>query len=214
MSETIQFLNRVQIASPCPMTWDQLEPLEGGEVVRYCGECRLNVFNFSAMTALDAEALLRRHAGRRLCATYFQREDGTIMTKDCPSGARVARMWRAARRRSAAVRFAALSGAIVALPLAAHSFDSKEPTRAASRPATKQAVKKQAVKKQAVKKQAVKKQAVKKSPILNQKKVDPHVSASLKPVVRSTPMGEILAPPVPHGGMLQQTLGRMAVPRR
>lgn len=117
MSESIQFLNRVRIASPCPKVWEELDPVDDGEEVRHCGLCRLNVFNLSGMPAKAAEALLREHEGKRLCVTYFLRQDGTIMTKDCPTGVRIARQRTAPRRRAAAFYAAALAGAVTVIPL-------------------------------------------------------------------------------------------------
>jgi hypothetical protein len=45
------------------------------------------VFNLSALRREEAEALIREKEGR-LCVRYFQRADGTIMTRDCPEGRR------------------------------------------------------------------------------------------------------------------------------
>jgi hypothetical protein len=39
------------------------------------------------MSREEAEALIRYNNGK-LCATYYKRPDGTIMTKDCPDGVR------------------------------------------------------------------------------------------------------------------------------
>src|SRR5437868_7064475 len=59
--------------------------MTGDERVRHCGQCRLNVYNISEMTRAEAEGLIRKHEGR-LCVRYYQREDGTILVKDCPVG--------------------------------------------------------------------------------------------------------------------------------
>lgn len=64
----------------------------GDDRKRHCGECSLNVYNLSGMTKYDAENLLRLSEGR-LCVRYFERPDGTVLTKDCPVG------WAAVKRR-------------------------------------------------------------------------------------------------------------------
>jgi hypothetical protein len=69
--------------------------MEGDERVRYCDECALNVYNLSAMTAQEAESLVVRKEGR-LCVRFYQREDGTVMTQDCPCG--IIALHRASRR--------------------------------------------------------------------------------------------------------------------
>jgi len=56
-----------------------------GERVRHCGECKLNVYNLSEMTQTEAEGLIRKHEGR-LCVRYYQRADGTVLTRNCPVG--------------------------------------------------------------------------------------------------------------------------------
>ncbi|HEY9687887.1 MAG TPA: hypothetical protein V6C52_13005 [Coleofasciculaceae cyanobacterium] len=75
-------LESITIASPCPADW---EGMTGNERVRFCGECQLNVYNLSGMSRQEAEVLIREREGR-LCVRYFQRADGTMMTRDCPVG--------------------------------------------------------------------------------------------------------------------------------
>jgi hypothetical protein len=80
-------LGQVRIAAPCPASWDAME---GDDKVRFCGQCRLNVYNLSGMDKKAAETLVSQTEGR-LCVRYFERTDGTILTKDCPTGLRLAR---------------------------------------------------------------------------------------------------------------------------
>ena len=80
-------LRSVRVAKPCPASW---EAMEGDERVRHCALCKLNVFNLSDMTREEAEELIRGTQGR-LCIRYYQRRDGTILTKDCPVGVRAVR---------------------------------------------------------------------------------------------------------------------------
>jgi hypothetical protein len=86
-------LENLRIASPCSADWDQMS---GDERVRFCGKCEKNVYNLSAMTRADAEALVREKEGR-MCVRLYQRSDGTVLTADCPVGVRRkqlrARVW-------------------------------------------------------------------------------------------------------------------------
>ncbi len=79
-------LDNVTVARPCSAQWADME---GDERKRFCGACKLNVYNLSNMTRAEAEELIAKSEGR-LCIRYFQRLDGTIMTQDCPLGERVA----------------------------------------------------------------------------------------------------------------------------
>ena len=64
----------------------------GTEKRRYCGECKLNVYNLSGMSRDEAENLIANAEGR-LCVRFFQRADGTVLTQDCPVG------WQAVKKR-------------------------------------------------------------------------------------------------------------------
>jgi hypothetical protein len=92
-------LDHLRIASPCPVGWEQMS---GDDRVRFCEQCSLRVYNISAMTRSEAEALIANTEGR-ICARLFRRSDGTIITKDCPVGL------RAIRRRVAKVAGAAFA---------------------------------------------------------------------------------------------------------
>jgi hypothetical protein len=82
MSKYDSPLKNIRIASPCSADWDAMR---GDDRKRFCGQCKLNVYNLSGMTQYDAEHLLRMNEGR-LCVRYFQRPDGTVLTQDCPVG--------------------------------------------------------------------------------------------------------------------------------
>src|SRR5689334_8976034 len=75
-------LSELRIASPCPADWANMK---GSDQVRHCTMCRLNVYNLSEMTTAEAEQLIRTTEGR-LCARFYKRPDGTVITKDCPRG--------------------------------------------------------------------------------------------------------------------------------
>jgi hypothetical protein len=104
MNPDIELLHRIQIASPCSASWDEMR---GDERVRFCQHCRLNVYNLSAMEPEDAEALVREKEGR-LCVRYYARPDGKMLAKDCPVG-----LW--AVRRMMAAKLGALAAAFLAL---------------------------------------------------------------------------------------------------
>ena len=90
-------LDNIRVASPCPASW---EDMAGDDRVRFCGECKLNVYNLSAMQRDEAEDLVRNRE-KRLCVRFYQRNDGTVLTRDCPVGLRA--IARRARARIAAV---------------------------------------------------------------------------------------------------------------
>lgn len=99
MTKSTNNLERLRIASPCPTNWDSMT---GNDKVRFCQLCNLNVYNISAMTGAEAQALIARTEGR-LCAKLYRRPDGTIITADCPVG------WRALKRRASFVAGATLT---------------------------------------------------------------------------------------------------------
>ncbi len=92
-------LDRVRVASPCREAWDTMP---GDDRVRSCTSCQRHVYNLSAMTAADAAALVERAEGRT-CVRFYRRGDGTMLTADCPEGAREARRGRLRRLSSCAV---------------------------------------------------------------------------------------------------------------
>ena len=81
-------LENIRIATPCSADWDDMA---GDERVRFCGKCEKNVYNLSAMTREAGEALVREKEGR-LCVRMYQRQDGTVLTADCPVGVQRARL--------------------------------------------------------------------------------------------------------------------------
>jgi hypothetical protein len=75
-------LDGAGVSRPCPADWDAMT---GDDRVRFCGLCRLSVYNLSGMSRAEAEALLECTEGR-LCIRLFRRPDGTVLTQDCPVG--------------------------------------------------------------------------------------------------------------------------------
>lgn len=83
------YLNKIQVASPCPASW---ESMTGDDISRHCDSCNLPVYNLSEMTKQEAEDFLARSIPTgRVCAKFYRRTDGTILTDDCPRGLRILR---------------------------------------------------------------------------------------------------------------------------
>jgi hypothetical protein len=82
---SLPMLDQISVASPCSASWDEMV---GDERVRFCLSCAKDVYNISAMPREEAELLLQQRAGGEVCVRYYKRTDGTIMTSDCPVGAR------------------------------------------------------------------------------------------------------------------------------
>ena len=96
-------INKLRVASPCHVAWDAMT---GNGRVRNCDSCKLNVFNISEMTAVEAESLIQTREGR-LCIRLYKRADGTVITKDCPVGLR---MYQKRIARLAGAAFTAVMG--------------------------------------------------------------------------------------------------------
>ncbi len=92
----------LKISSPCPKSWDDLV---GDNRIRYCGQCKLNVYNFAEMPSDEVERIVRRSEGR-ICGTLFLRGDQTATLRDCPS----ARTRTLARRALKVAGFLLLAG--------------------------------------------------------------------------------------------------------
>lgn len=106
----LPLLTQVKVASPCPVKW---EDMTGGDAIRHCRQCDLHVYNFSNMKAAEAERILAsRTPGERLCAYFYRRADGTILTQDCPVGIAAWKHRARAniRRIAAAIGFVAAVG--------------------------------------------------------------------------------------------------------
>ena len=64
--------------------------MRGDDRVRFCDQCRLNVYNLTDMSRSQAEKLVAEREGR-LCVRFYRRADGTVLTDNCPVGLRAAR---------------------------------------------------------------------------------------------------------------------------
>jgi hypothetical protein len=72
----------LRIASPCTESWNAMS---GDERVRHCAKCKLNVFNVKELKEDEVRALLLKSEGK-VCGRVYRRADGTVLTKDCPTG--------------------------------------------------------------------------------------------------------------------------------
>ena len=96
-------IQNIRTASPCPADWNKMT---GDERVRHCDDCSLNVYNLSAMTEREIQALLASSQGR-VCGRFYRRSDGTMLTQDCPRGLRT--VARRISRTAAALLTAVMS---------------------------------------------------------------------------------------------------------
>jgi hypothetical protein len=120
--KTNELLANVKVASPCSARWGHMV---GDDRARFCAQCQKHVYNLSKLTADEAVALIREREGR-LCARFYQRADGTVLTSDCPLGA--GQVWARCRRLVGAAAALVVLG--VTVPLFARSPKPEELPRA------------------------------------------------------------------------------------
>lgn len=80
-------LELIEINTPCSASWDQMR---GSDRVRFCDQCKLHVYDISAMSRREATELISQREGR-LCVQMYRRADGTVITDDCSAIRRAAR---------------------------------------------------------------------------------------------------------------------------
>ena len=80
-------LNNVSVAAPCHAKWSDMS---GDDRARFCKLCTKHVYNLSAMSRTEAEALIQEKEGK-VCVRFLKRADGTVLTDNCPVGLRSAR---------------------------------------------------------------------------------------------------------------------------
>ncbi len=100
---------QLPINNPCTMDWNTMA---GGARQRFCEACDKTVHNLSAMTQMEAQAVLeQRRAGQRLCVRYSAGNDGEILFQRpslIPAGLLVRTRQVALRATLAAVAVAAV----------------------------------------------------------------------------------------------------------
>ncbi|HEX7664730.1 MAG TPA: hypothetical protein VF407_09470, partial [Polyangiaceae bacterium] len=96
---SLPLLENVNVAAPCPASWADMQ---GDTDVRFCAECQKDVFNLSMMSREEAEATVAASKTASICVRFFRRDDGTILTQDCPVGLRTQRFWRRTKGLAAA----------------------------------------------------------------------------------------------------------------
>lgn len=109
----LDVLDRIEIASPCPARWEEME---GDDRSRFCAECGLHVHNFAAMTREEAnDFLAQRQPGEHLCGQITRTTDGRIVTADDPVAKRtVVLQIRGWLGRAAAIFFGATAAGWIA----------------------------------------------------------------------------------------------------
>lgn len=75
-------LESISVSAPCKADWNKML---GDNQVRFCQECKLNVYNLSGMSREQAENVIRAKEGN-LCVRFYRRLDGTVLTQNCPVG--------------------------------------------------------------------------------------------------------------------------------
>lgn len=110
---------RLKVASPCTADWNAME---GDDRCRFCSLCQKNVYNLEGFSRTEIRELTGSQGGP-ICARFFQRADGTVLTANCPVGAADGR--RRIRKRITALAFAGFIAAGIANFARASSSETK-----------------------------------------------------------------------------------------
>lgn len=81
-----KLIQNMRIAAPCSMDWNTMTYTDDDRI-RFCHQCKLNVYNLSEMSTKEAAGLIRETEGK-LCMRLYRRRDGTVITDNCPVGLR------------------------------------------------------------------------------------------------------------------------------
>lgn len=87
-----KIVERYQRATACDSNWERMS---GGDRVRYCEGCQLQVYDFSDMDQGEAEELVFKREAKK-DAVLYRRTDGRFITADCPVGIRRVQTMRVA----------------------------------------------------------------------------------------------------------------------
>ena len=105
------WLNRIEVASPCQESWSEMT---GDQRERHCDRCEQTVYDLSGMTRDAAQSLVAKtQTGEQVCVRFRRRADGTVLTADCPTQVRKTRS-RWTQARSVAAGLFALAGGLAA----------------------------------------------------------------------------------------------------
>ena len=66
----------------CPVRWESMSPVGGGNEVRHCRECEEDVYDLQDASASEVEDLLRRHGGE-VCAQVSVLPDNLVVLGRC-----------------------------------------------------------------------------------------------------------------------------------
>jgi hypothetical protein len=83
-------IDQIEISTPCTVAWEEMRAAGADGRVRFCGQCRQNVYNVEAMSRVEAQQLIAAGEGR-LCVRILRRPDGTVVTAGCWARLRAAR---------------------------------------------------------------------------------------------------------------------------
>jgi hypothetical protein len=100
--------SRIRIDEPCHEDWGAMRP-EGAR--RFCDRCDKHVHDLSALTELEAQAVLAARDSARVCVRYLVDVEGTIVFRQ---PAPVVPVSALRRRRPPIVRAAAMALALAA----------------------------------------------------------------------------------------------------
>ena len=121
-------LELVQVPQRCSVSWDSMA---GTDRARACAVCGRQVYDFSAMTASEAERLVFEREGERVCIRLARGSDGCVITADRPNHYFYRRRSFAGISVAALATFLGLSeprGALAAAQRTPHEVVDRQPT--------------------------------------------------------------------------------------
>lgn len=126
MKTSLTLLDELEIAEPCPVSWEQMT---GNERVRHCRECNQKVFDLSCLTTQEGIRLIEGEGGS-VCVRLYRRTDGRVIARDCASVRALRCLDRVMGRCAAAIA----SLVVFAFAMVGCGLDSRESQESASEP--------------------------------------------------------------------------------
>jgi hypothetical protein len=117
----LRLVENLTVSTPCRERWDRMH---GDERVRHCSHCSKDVHNLSAMSLEEIAALVERLQGK-LCARFYRRPDGRLVTADCPPPNLAQRAAQVAGAAVVAVGVMAGAALVAAAPQSASGNDDE-----------------------------------------------------------------------------------------